>query len=270
MPKLHISGLGGLSLTGLMVLNLRARESTRTDPIIRDPQAIEICNQIEYDFSIFDQAARRLQVYVAIRTNIFDLAVVSFLAQAPEAIIINLGAGLDTRCSRVDVRKSSWFDVDVQDVVEIRRHFFPETDRHTCLAYSAWDFSWMKVIPKNLPILVIAEGFLIYFDGERVKALIVELADKFPGAQLLVEAVSPLVTKLPLNGIDKKSAPLRWGLSNFHEVETWHPAICLKHLWYPGDFHRNRWSALAKAMAVIPALKRAFKIALLDIAPAKH
>ena len=270
MPKLNISGLNGLSLTGLMVLNLRARESMRTDAIIRDPQAIEMCDQIEFDFSVFDKAARRLQVYVAIRASIFDAAARSFLSEAPEAVIINLGAGLDTRCSRIKCERVTWFDVDLEEVMEIRGRFFPETDRHKILAHSAWDFNWMKRVPKNLPILTIAEGFLIYFDEEKVKDLLIALANNFPGSQVLVEGISPLVTKLRLSGVDKKSAPLKWGVSDFRSVEAWHPAIRLKRLWHAGDFHRRRWSHLTKVIAAIPRLNRAFKIALLDIAPTEH
>jgi O-methyltransferase involved in polyketide biosynthesis len=67
---------------------------------------------------------------VSVRTLILDTAVREFLGKNGDAVIINLGAGLDTRFERLnDARISMWYDVDLPDVIDLRKRFFSEGPR---------------------------------------------------------------------------------------------------------------------------------------------
>ncbi len=87
--------------TLLIPLWARANESKHRDAIIKDELALEMIKQIDFDFSQFEKEWAT-QLYVVIRTEILDKAVKAFIAKNPDAVIINLGCGLDTRFFRVD------------------------------------------------------------------------------------------------------------------------------------------------------------------------
>ena len=85
----------------LITLYARAVASKRANGIVPDEKAVEMVEYIDYDFAKFDQA-QMSQVGVAIRTEIFDEQAAPFIGRHPNAIVVNLGAGLCTRFNWVD------------------------------------------------------------------------------------------------------------------------------------------------------------------------
>jgi O-methyltransferase involved in polyketide biosynthesis len=71
--------LSGVPETLLMTLYHRALETQRPDGIICDRPAVEIVKQIDYDFTRFDDW--KIQWGVAVRTELFDNVVQSFLTE---------------------------------------------------------------------------------------------------------------------------------------------------------------------------------------------
>jgi O-methyltransferase involved in polyketide biosynthesis len=51
MPKHTIRNLNAVSQTLLIPLYYRAMESQRPDALVRDPKAVELVGQLDYDFS---------------------------------------------------------------------------------------------------------------------------------------------------------------------------------------------------------------------------
>ena len=101
-----IQNLKGISETLLVPLWARAVETKRSNHIIKDDKAVEMMEHIEYDFSKFD-LQEMPQISIIIRTELLDKATQAFMDKNPDAIIINLGCGLDTRFSRLDNGKDS-------------------------------------------------------------------------------------------------------------------------------------------------------------------
>lgn len=98
------TNLTGIPETLLIPLWARAVEGDRPDPIVTDDKAAEMVSQIDYDFSKFE-SARLSQLGVAIHTMLLDKAVSAFLRCNPEAVVVNLGAGLDTRHDRLGLEE---------------------------------------------------------------------------------------------------------------------------------------------------------------------
>jgi O-methyltransferase involved in polyketide biosynthesis len=82
--------LKGVPKTLLIPLWARAAESQRPHFIIKDPLALDMVNKIDYDFSTFDKEWMT-RLVVAIRTEILDREVRTFIDKHPEAIVINVG-----------------------------------------------------------------------------------------------------------------------------------------------------------------------------------
>ena len=114
-----------------------------------------------------------------------------FLQQNPKGKVINIGAGLDTRFTRVDNGELKWFDLDMPEVIKLREKFFSESDRVKFISKSVLDSSWVDDIgisPEE-PVLIIAEGILMYLKEEDVKRVFSILAGSFPGAEMYFDVV---------------------------------------------------------------------------------
>jgi len=53
-----------------------------------------------------------------------------------------VGCGLDTRFDRVDDGQVRWYDLDVPEVIDLRKQFLAESERVTCISGSAFDPSY--------------------------------------------------------------------------------------------------------------------------------
>ena len=253
--------LVGIPETLLIPLWAKAAETQKSDSIIKDECAVKIVDQIDYDFNKFKDAWRS-QLGVAIRTHIFDTQVKKFLNKNPEAVIINLGAGLDTRYSRLSPKNIYWYDLDVPESIEMRKKFFKETDHNQFIAKSMFDLSWIQNIKqKNLPILIIAEGLFMYFEEEKLADFMNKLADHFPKSEFLIEVIAPfLVGKSKhhdsVKHIDSK-AEFQWGISDSRNMAHWHSNLKFKKEWDFFDYYKLRWG-LVSLFSWIPAFKRNF------------
>lgn len=141
----------------LIPLWARAVESKGAPPIIRDEIAVENVSRLPDDFSVLDNA-HRSRLGVAIRSALIDDATRCFLQRKPNGILVNLGAGLDTRYARLALDGVRWYDLDVPGAIALQSRFFAETGVHRFLAKIVFDRSWINDIgvPAD-PILFIAE-----------------------------------------------------------------------------------------------------------------
>ncbi|EPS50207.1 O-methyltransferase domain-containing protein [Clostridium botulinum A1 str. CFSAN002368] len=84
-----------------------------------------------------------------VRAKTFDDAIKNFISKYPNSSIVNLGAGLDTTFFRVDNENLNWYNIDLPDVIELRKKLLPESDREKCIAKSFLDISWFNDIKKD-------------------------------------------------------------------------------------------------------------------------
>lgn len=242
--KYTTSQLRGVPETMLIPLYARAVETARPNAIIRDPHAVAMMNQLDYDFSKFDDAPLSA-LGVAIRTEIFDELTRAYLDAHPDAVVVNLGAGLDTRFFRVDNGRVRWYELDLPESIALRRHFLQDSHRHTMLATSALDFAWMEQIERRQHALIIAEGLLMYFDEADVRRLLLALAERFPGGEAFIEVVgASQAAKNRSDAVAKTSAHFRWGIRRAADIGEWDPRLQYLTDISIYDRHADRWHAL--------------------------
>jgi methyltransferase (TIGR00027 family) len=229
--KLSVESLTPHQKTALVVLYQRAKESRKPGGKIKDSWAEEMVDRIEYDFSDLDSDLRG-QAGIAARTQIFEREVTKFVERCPDGTIVNLGAGLDTRYFRVDNGSLRWFDVDLPEIIDLRREFLDESERLSFISRSVLDFQWVQMIPSDSHTLFIIEGLLIYFDEDHVRALFRHIADRFPGAEVLFDSSSPMHLAAETPGIDKELTPFKWGVASIEELEKWDPRIRFEEEWF--------------------------------------
>lgn len=236
--------LTGVPETLLIPLYARAIETQRGG-ICHDPLAVEIMQQLDYDFSKFaDGHATALAI--AIRTAILDEFTRAYIARYPDAVIVNIAAGLDARFFRMDNGQIRWYELDLPESIDMRRRFFEESDRYTSIARSALDFTWLDEIERRPHTLFIIEGLLMYFDEGEVQGLIRTLAENFPGAEMLLEVLGRSQSQRTGRSdmVSKTGAQFKWGIRITADIADWHP-----RLHYVTDVslyerHEDRWLAL--------------------------
>lgn len=262
--------LKGIPETLLIALWARAAATREPDPIIRDDKAVEMVSQIDYDFSRFEASSRFTRLGVAVRTMILDRELAALLAKYPDAVVINLGAGLDTRRARMRRDDIDWCEVDVPESIELRRRFFSETERYRFVPQSMFDLSWMdNVDATGRPAIFVAEGLFMYFAEEELRPFFRALAERFPGAEMLFEMLAPvMVGKSKHHDTVRKidsAAEFKWGLKDSRAMESWHPAIRFIEEWNYFDCFKKRWGAFG-AIARLPFFRPRFGCRIVHVA----
>jgi len=183
--------LSGVSRTLLTPLWERAQFSKEYSSLFNDLKAIEIVEKLDYDFPTSPQIPflSHLSSLFAARAKQFDDKIKEYITEHPRASVVNVGAGLDTTFYRVDNGLIHWYDLDLPNVVTLRKQLIPETDRSTCIAKSFLDPTWCKYI-RNAEegTFMIAGGVLMYFQESHVKQFFSLIADNLAGGEIAFDA----------------------------------------------------------------------------------
>jgi O-methyltransferase involved in polyketide biosynthesis len=204
------------------------------NPLFFDPQARKLLERVDYDFARL-QVPYKTVVLVCQRTRKLDATARAFLAEHPAAVVLHLGCGLDARFWRVDNGQVEWYDLDMPSVAELRQQFFPGQDRYHLIAASVTDLAWIDTVAaQGRPVLVIAEGLLMYLDEADVKRLFLRLGQAFPGCQLAADVFSRLTARSASRhpSLKQTGAHIGWGIDDPRELATWAPGIRLMEEWY--------------------------------------
>lgn len=232
--------LSGVAETLLLPLYIRATESQRPDAIIQDDKAAALIRQLNPDSTWVGRMKvdEEDRVALVLRNREFDNRGREFLARNPEAVVIHIGCGLDTRFDRVDNGKVEWYDLDLPEVIDLRRRLIgDEAGRYHLIASSAFDAAWPSRLSahRQRPVLCLAEGVLMYFEEAQVRSLVLMLRDQFPGSELAFDAFSPFLIRMNNLRISrtKIGARYHWGLKRGRDLERWGNGIALLDEWYP-------------------------------------
>jgi len=232
--------LNGVSETLLLPLYFRAVESQRPDALLKDEVAVALIQGMSFDFARIKRAKHdeESQVAVILRNREFDRYVRETLVRYPETVVVHIGCGLDARFERVDNGKVTWYDLDLPEVIDLRRELIGgEGGRYHFLAYSMFDSAWLDEVSahRQRPFLFLAEGVLMYFEGAQVKSFVRMLRDHFPGAELVFDAFSPFFVWANNRRVAQTGfgARCRWALKHGKDLEVWGAGIHLLREWFP-------------------------------------
>lgn len=228
MSETNQPDLSGVPATSLITLYIRAVESQRPDALIKDERAEALVRQLDQEtlrktLPLTEDSTR---VVMILKTREFDRFTQDFLVRQPKAVVVHIGCGLDTRFERVDNGQVEWYDLDLPDVIELRRKLVGgEGARHHFLACSVFDSAWLHEVGAQRPgpFLFLAEGVFMYFDEAQVKSLVLTLKEHFPGAELVFDAYRPFLMWSHNLRVARKGigAPLHWALKHPQDLEGW-------------------------------------------------
>ncbi len=253
--------LSEVSFTSFLTLYCHAIDAQSQSPILGDTKSLEIATTLDKTIAGSDDPLARdllsrrirgsLVTHIAMRARRYDEYVRDFLTRSPGGVVVNLGCGLDPRFTRIDNGAVQYFDLDLPGIMAIRRMFFKETDQYHAIASSVLDFAWMDTVRVcQGPYLFLAEGVFMYLGQDEVRGLVLELAQRFPGSELVCEVVNSKWLRGPYKRILNyklrkqlhfgREVSYRSGLSHTREMEKWGPGIRFLDDWSYLDSYDKR------------------------------
>jgi O-methyltransferase involved in polyketide biosynthesis len=169
-------------------------------------------DQVDYDIdaSPIRKQRRRQTTSIAVRGAQLDIWTRQFLNNHDRPVVLQIGAGLDSRAFRVDPGPDvDWYDIDFPDVIALRERFYPKREHYHLVASSATDLSWLDSIPADRPALFIAEGVSMYLTENDGVGLLRRVVERFPAGELQLDFWSRFGSK----AMRKSNAVVRWSNS---------------------------------------------------------
>ena len=207
---------------------------SRLGILLHDPKAEEIW--AAEGFPLKGKAASKwLAYYMGMRSAVFDRWLKDQLEAMPDAIVLHLGCGLDSRCLRVNV-PSAWYDVDFPEVIAQRKRHYPGTDGYRMCCGDVRKPDWLDSLPKGNAIVVM-EGVSMYLRPEERQALADNLCRHFDRVRLLMDCYTEFAAKASRykNPIREVGVSQVYGLDDPREMETGDFVFSQEHEMTPED-----------------------------------
>ena len=234
---------------------------SRKGILLRDPKAEEIWEK--EGFALRGKAASRwLAYYMSMRAVVFDRWVCRRLEESPDAVVLHIGCGLDSRALRVG-GEALWYDIDFPEVISQRGQFFPETGNYRMLGTDVRQENWLETIPPKETAIVVMEGVSMYLQPRECSALLDALGSRFRRVWLLMDSYTTFAAKASRykNPINEVGVTRVWGMDDprtaaegtplcFTEELDMTPAELVKQLpgWEQAVFRRLFAGAAAKKL----------------------
>ena len=213
MPSPQIENV---SDTAFAVANSRAEETQRADALFRDPLAGVLAGDHGKQMAAAMPMPRIVSQIVVIRTCIIDDFIRQGVSQGVD-VVMNLGAGLDTRPYRMDLPESLlWIEVDYPRVIEFKDERLAGQQPRCRLERVPLDLANVAERRKLLAatnarakkLLILTEGVVSYLSVEDVASLADDLRalDRIEG--WIVEYFSSQLMKY------RGRRRVRWNMQN--------------------------------------------------------
>lgn len=209
--------------TLLIPLYGKAIESKKKSPILLDSKAMEIIEKIDYDFNSL-KIPGKTNTMMCLRAKLFDNFTTTFLETKDNTVVIHLGCGLDSRYNRINNASTDWYDIDFEEVIDIRKVFYPESKKYHLIASSVTKSEWIEKIPIGAEnYLVIAEGLFMYLKEYEIRNLLNLIKLRIGSYTLIFDAYSVYTAKKVKNhpSIKKTGAKIYWGIDSPDKLIEW-------------------------------------------------
>ena len=245
--KILPNKITGISTTLLIPLWAKAVEYGRSDALLQDVEAVRMLQMLDYDFNKFS-TARLSQPGCCGRSSIIDHETLKFIEKHPDCVVVHLGAGLDARFERLQKPNvTAWYDLDLPDVMFIRRQLLPESGNYY-LSDSLFNDSWMcTVAAYNKPVLILLEGILMYFDENEVKMFFAKIAEYLPQTTVIFDMLPPVALNKAkhhdaLKNINDDERPeFKWTLVDTKIMESWQQNLKIADEFYLSQVCAKRY-----------------------------
>lgn len=180
-----VSGFSAAPETLLIPLAARAMQPRAFPELhLDDPVAAKWADRLGADLRRFesDHATMRAS---CVRTLWFDDQCAAFIQRHPRAVGVSIGCGLNATFARLSRRVNTseveWVDLDLPEVLSVRRELEGQLPHHRLLAIEDETATWVDLVPWTVgqPIILMAEASLVYVPLPIVQRTLARIADRF-------------------------------------------------------------------------------------------
>jgi methyltransferase (TIGR00027 family) len=185
-------------------LRTHVLESQKDNPIINDPMArycldklTSLASEDEKELLFNRKLPPALINHIAIRARKYDSIINEYILKKTSSTVINLGCGFDTRYWRIDNQKCTYIELDLPEVIEIKKEILKDYLSYEMIGCSVLDTSWIdRVTAKgNRNFLLVAEGLFMYLPKADVINLFKTFSERFYDSQIVLEVVTEKYTR---------------------------------------------------------------------------
>jgi O-methyltransferase involved in polyketide biosynthesis len=201
--------LSQVSRTAILLLICRAVESEKDPAAFKDPMAVLALERLISIASADDRSwiIRHKRMYEGMHARdaksgtqkgkVFDRAANRFIAENPGCTVINLACGFDTRYWRINNEKCSYIELDLPEVIALKREILKEDPGYELIGCSVLDTAWIDQVTSsgNTGFLLLAEGLFMWLPRQDATRLLQEIAVRFNRSQLVIEMVPEKYTR---------------------------------------------------------------------------
>ena len=190
---------------------------SRQGIILKDSMAEKIWETCA--FEVHGKSKSKWLTYnMAMRAKIFDDWVEKMLAQNPDALVLHIGCGLDSRAFRIAAPYISWIDGDFPEVLEARKKYYSENEHYKMMAFDASKSEMVEKLPDAKTVIVVFEGISMYLRNEELNAFVRALDKKYPQVHMLLDVYTVFGAKASKykNPINDVGVTTVWGLDDIN------------------------------------------------------
>ena len=227
--------LTAVEQTAFLTEYARALDSRWPRPILGDSLADDAVGKIDYDFAGLG-VQTSVVCQTALRAKMLDDRVRAFVAAHPDAVVVDLGAGLDSGYYRVAPPPSvHWYSVDLPGITALRDQVLPAAPQSHSVPVSLTDERWPDAIPADRPTMLVADGLFAFLTEAQIIAIFLTITDHFGAGELAfndygrIGWASRLAVKLyPQKMFKDVGSQFGYpGFKDAHHPETWNPRMSL-------------------------------------------
>lgn len=242
--------INDISETAFLTLQCHALDTESVSPILNDISSVETLNILKDYFSKSNSALHKklfqnrvkknLVTHTVLRAKKYDSYITKYIGKYPNATVVNIGCGLDNRFERINNGSIHFFDLDLPDIMNIKKQIFQEKANYYQISQSVFEFDWIDRIETE-HVIFVAEGVFMYCTEQDVKKLFLTLQEKLNNPEIVFEVFNSKW----LTGWRKKSmefklkkelklgagATFKFGIPDSDEIESWNQGFQLIDDW---------------------------------------
>ena len=197
--------------------------------------ADETVGRLDYDF-----AGLGVQTSVvcqsALRAKMLDDRVRTFIAGHPDAVVVDLGGGLDSGVHRVGPPATvDWYNVDLPGISELRDQVLPTLPQAHTVSASLADPDWTDPIPSDRPTMLVADGLFAFLTEPVIAGIFRRITEHFDSGEIAFNDYGRIgwISRAALKFFPAKmfkDVGSQWGYPGFKDArhpETWSPHLRL-------------------------------------------
>ncbi len=241
--------LSQVSRTAILTLITRVVASERQKDVFDDPMAVRslegllsVASVEEKDWIIsrkrfYGSISAHDAIAGARRARVFDNIASRYIAANSRCTVINLACGFDTRFWRIATESCRYVEIDLPEVVALKREIFKDRLGYELIGCSVLEASWLDQVTANRSsrFLLLAEGLLMFLPKPDVIQLFRRLATRFSDSQFVFDMVPQKYLKGLWRMLLRLETGINWrldvswlsGIKDAREIESYAPGIRL-------------------------------------------